>query len=92
MRIRLMFEPHPGVNINNNQTFKHYGENYLSDFSAEYAGFVLLDSNDTKYDRGEPLYQFIIENVNDWTIQQIKNYIEHNPMHGYYTHIRIEGN
>jgi len=91
MRIRLMFEPEPNVNINNNETFRHYGENYLADFPAEYAGFVMLDATQSKYDRKEPLYQFIIEKANDRIIQQIKDYIQKNPMHGYYTHISIEG-
>jgi len=89
MRIRLVFEPHAGVNINNNQTFRHYGENYLSDFAVEWGGFIVLDSNETLYGRAEPLYQFLIHEGNDNILADLLRYLKTNPMHGYHTHVLV---
>lgn len=85
-----MFEPHPDVNCNVNEMFRCYGENYLSDFPQfEYAGFGIMNRPDTKYDRGEPLYQFLALDANDDVLHQITDYVKINPMHGYYTHIFV---
>jgi len=92
MRIRLVFEPHPGVDINNNQTFRHYGENYLSDFSVEWGGFIVLDSYETLYERKEPLNQFLIHEGNENILENLLKYLQNNPMHGYHTPVLVNKN
>ena len=92
MRIRLVFEPHSEVNINNNQTFRHYGENYLSDFPIEWGGFIFLDSYETLYERKEPLYQFLIHEGNENILGDLLKYLQTNPMHGYHTHVLVNKN
>lgn len=90
MKIRLMFEPHPEVNCNVNEMFRCYAENYLSDFPEfEWAGFGIMNASDTKYDRREPFYQFLAIDTTDVLLKQIQDYINTNPMHGYYTHIVV---
>ena len=90
MKIRLMFEPHPDVNCNVNEMFRCYGENYLSDFpDFKWAGFGVMNRLDTRYDRGEPLYQFLATDATDLMLRQIQEYVKHNPMHGYITHIFV---
>jgi len=60
MRIRLMFEPKPGVMCNVNEMFRCYAENYLSDYPEfEWAGYIVMNVFDMKYNNnaaGEPLY------------------------------------
>jgi|LauGreDrversion2_6_1035139.scaffolds.fasta_scaffold18940_2 hypothetical protein len=89
MRIRLVFEPHEDVKINNNKTFRHYAENYLSEFPAEYGGFIMLDINETYYQRNEPLYQFLMHQGDDSILTDLLKYLQNNPMHGYHTHVYV---
>ena len=90
MRIRLMFEPEPGVNCNVNEMFKCYAENYLSDFPQfGWAGYIVMDNFEKKYGKAEPVYQFLATDVDDNLLEEIKSYVSINPMHGYHTHIHI---
>ena len=85
-----MFEPEPRVNCNVNEMFKCYGENYLSDFPEfKWAGYIVMNNFEKKYYRLEPVYQFLATNVSETLLEQIKQYIKSNPMHGYHTHIHI---
>lgn len=93
MLIRLMFEPKPGVMCNVNEMFRCYGENYLSDYPQfEWGGYIVMNVFDMKYNKnaaGEPLYQFLASEANESLLEQIKDYIRTNPMHGYHTHIHV---
>jgi hypothetical protein len=93
MRIRLMFEPKPGVMCNVNEMFRCYAENYLSDFPQfEWGGYIVMNVFDMKYDNGasgEPLYQFLATDATDVLLKQIVDYTKKNPMHGYHTHIHV---
>lgn len=93
MRIRLMFEPKPGVMCNVNEMFRCYAENYLSDYPEfEWGGYIVMNVFDMKYNdgvAGEPLYQFLATDATDLLLTQIKEYVKTNPMHGYYAHIHV---
>ena len=93
MRIRLMFEPKPGVQCNVNEMFRCYAENYLSDFPQfEWGGYIVMNVFDMKYNdgaSGEPLYQFLAIDATDVLLKQIVDYTKKNPMHGYHTHIQV---
>lgn len=93
MRIRLMFEPNPGVMCNVNEMFRCYAENYLSDYPEfEWGGYIVMNVFDMKYNKnasGEPLYQFLATNCGEETLNNILNYVKTNPMHGYHTHVQM---
>jgi hypothetical protein len=93
MRIRLMFEPKPGVMCNVNEMFRCYAENYLSDYPEfKWGGYIVMNVFDMKYNdgaSGEPLYQFLATDATDVLLTQIKEYVKTNPMHGYHTHIQV---
>lgn len=91
MNIRLMFEPEPKVKCNVDAMFRCYAENYLSDYPEfQWGGYIVMNVFEMKYNdnaAGEPLYQFVATNVNEEFFKNIQEYIQNNPMHGYYTHI-----
>jgi len=90
MKIKLMFEPHDDVNCNVDRMFQCYGENYLSDYDKfEWAGYSIMNADDTKYQRGEPLYSFQAEVDDELYLNAIYDYVHKNPMHGYHTHIQV---
>ena len=93
MRIRLMFEPKPGVQCNVNEMFRCYAENYLSDFPQfVWGGYIVMDVKEHKYNMnaaGEPFYQFVATDVTDELLTQVKEYVKTNPMHGYHTHMHV---
>ena len=93
MRIRLMFEPKPGVQCNVNEMFRCYAENYLSDFPQfVWGGYIVMDVKEHKYSMnaaGEPFYQFVATDVTDELLTQVKEYVKTNPMHGYHTHMHV---
>jgi len=93
MRIRLMFEPKPGVQCNVNEMFSCYAENYLSDYPEfEWGGYIVMDVKEHKYNMnaaGEPFYQFVATDATDVLLKQIVDYTKKNPMHGYHTHIHV---
>lgn len=91
-----MFEPEPGVRCNVDKMFRCYAENYLSDFQEfAWGGYIVMNTFEMKYNKnaaGEPLYQFVASNVDDKLLQNIQDYVNQNPMHGYYTHIHYSKN
>ena len=96
MRVRLLFEPEPGVKCNVDQMFKCYAENYLSDFPQfKFGGFIMMNVMDHKFTKsasGEPFYQFIAEDGTDVLLKQILDYVKINPMHGYHIHVHYSEN
>lgn len=93
MKIRLMFEPKPGVVCNVNEMFRCYAENYLSDYPEfEWGGYIVTDARNYKYSKSaanEPMYQFLATDATDVLLKQVIDYIKRNPMHGYHTHIHV---
>jgi hypothetical protein len=93
MKIRLMFEPKPGVVCNVNEMFRCYAENYLSDYPEfEWGGYIVMDASNYKYSKSaanEPMYQFLATDATDVLLKQIQDYIFKNPMHGYHKHISV---
>jgi len=96
MRIRLMFEPEPGVKCNVDKMFECYAENYLSDFPQfQFGGYIMLNIQEhkfTKWASGQPFYQLITEDGSDELLKQLQEYVNINPMHGYYIHIHVSVN
>lgn len=88
-----MFEPEPGVRCNVDKMFRCYAENYLSDFPQfKWGGYIVMDAKDYKHSNSaanEPVYQFLATGVDDMLLNQVFEYIQRNPMHGYYSHIYV---
>ena len=94
MLIRLIFEPEPNVNVNHDDMFKFYSENYLSDFDTIWGGYIVMNNFDKKHYRLEPCYQRYIESSrgDHETLNKIMEYIKTNPMAGYTIHIYANPN
>jgi hypothetical protein len=93
MKIRLMFEPKPGVYCNVPEMFRCYAENYLSDFpQLKYAGYIVVDAKRYKHHdnaANEPMYQFLAVDCDEGTLTELTDYTKTNPMHGYELHIDV---
>lgn len=84
--IRLYFEPKQGVCVNHSPMFKHYADNYLSDFVFKFAGHVNMNLMDKVESNLEPVYQYITEELSH-TVNDVIRYIGDNPMEGYHIHV-----
>jgi len=89
MLIRLIFEPEPNVNVNHDRMFEFYSENYLSDFNTIWGGTIVMDNFVKKHYRQEPCYQRYVpsQQGTQEILDNILDYLNTNPMAGYYTHV-----
>lgn len=87
MDLRLCFENKAGVNIDESEVFRHYAENYLSGFEIEWAGTVSVPHHQVLTGAMEPLWQYRIEDASVACRDYLCEYLERNPMAGYYVHI-----
>jgi len=85
-----MFEPHRDVVINDRNLFKHYAENYLEDFPVKWGGTVSMTQMEKKTNRLEPLWQFLIQDEANRCKDELINYLDENPMEGYWVHVYEE--
>ena len=92
MIIRMVFEPHKNVNVNHDEMFKYYSENYLSDFDTTWGGYITISSSEMAHSdtiANQPCYQRYVETAkgDQATLDKIMEYTKTNPMAGYTTHI-----
>jgi len=87
MDLRLCFENKAGVKIDEASVFRHYAENYLSGFNVEWGGSVSIPHTDTHTAPMEPLWQYLIRNASEACRDYLKEYLDRNPMAGYFVHI-----
>lgn len=92
MIIRMVFEPQKNVNVNHDEMFKFYSENYLSDFDTEWGGYITISSSEMVHSDTiavQPCYQRYVKSSkgDQTTLNKIMEYIGSNPMAGYTTHI-----
>ena len=86
-QIRLFFEPKKGTNVNHSEMFKYYINNYLDGFNGYYSGFIAMDAGEKVIGEFEPVYQYIIDDPSDACSAYLMEYLERNPLAGYYVHI-----
>lgn len=87
MELRLFFEPHKQMKINDGDIFKYYAENYLSDFNATFGNYIAMNVMDKVHGRLEPVWQFIMSDTTEKEERRLIKYITDNPMNGYHIHI-----
>ncbi|USG60030.1 hypothetical protein NBZ79_12665 [Sneathiella marina] len=87
MDLRLCFEHKAGVNIDEDDVFRHYAENYLNGFDVKWGGSISVPHMDTKTGPMEPLWQYIIHDASDACRDYLKEYLTRNPMAGYFVHV-----
>lgn len=87
MKLRIFFEPHDKMEINDISVFEYYGGNYLADFDAKFGGYISMNAFEKVGERFEPVWQFIMSDVGDRVVAKFLHYIRHNPMNGYYVHV-----
>jgi len=87
MNLRLCFESKAGVNIDEAAVFRHYAENYLSGFDIEWGGSVSMPHHDTITRPMEPLWQYFIRNASTAARDYLIEYLNRNPMAGYFVHV-----
>ena len=87
MDLRLCFENKAGVKIDEASVFRHYAENYLSGFNVEWGGSVSIPHSDTRTVQMEPVWQYFIRGASEVCREYLKEYLERNPMAGYFVHI-----
>jgi len=87
MDLRLCFEHKAGVNIDESNVFRHYAENYLNGFEVNWAGSISVPHTDTKTEPKEPLWQYIIRDASSACRDYLREYLDRNPMAGYYVHV-----
>jgi len=85
-----MFEPHQDVNINDPMLFLHYAENYLEDFHPAWAGRASMSHSEKVEGKLEPVWQFMIRDSDNSCRQELLNYLDRNPMEGYWVHVYEE--
>lgn len=85
--LRLCFEPKLRVNVNHDDMFRHYAENYLSGFDIEWGGIIAADATRKVEGKFEPLYQYLIWEASEVCRNYLLEYLERNPMCGYYVHV-----
>lgn len=85
--LRLCFEPKKQVNVNHNAMFRHYAENYLSGFNIEWGGIIAIDATQKVEGKLEPLYQYLIWEASTACRDYLLEYLDRNPMDGYYVHV-----
>jgi hypothetical protein len=91
MDLRLCFEHKAGVNIDEADVFRHYAENYLNGFDVKWGGSISVPHVDTKTAPMEPLWQYIIHDASTACRDYLKEYLQRNPMAGYYVHVYETG-
>ncbi len=87
MDLRLCFENKAGVRIDEASVFRHYAENYLNGFNVEWGGSVSIPHHDTRTAPMEPLWQYLIRDASDACRDYLKEYLDRNPMAGYFVHV-----
>ncbi|MCF8469049.1 MAG: hypothetical protein K9G33_16765 [Sneathiella sp.] len=87
MNLRLCFENKAGVNIDEAAVFRHYAENYLSGFDVKWGGSISVPHLDTRTNSMEPLWQYLIEGASTAARDYLIEYLNRNPMAGYYVHV-----
>lgn len=87
MRLRIFFEPNEGIRIDDIKVFEFYGGNYLSDFDVRFGGYISMDVLEKVHGRFEPVWQFIMDDVTEDKKLDLLEYVSHDPMKGYHTHI-----
>jgi len=89
MGLRICFEPHEKMEINDAGVFRYYAENYLSDFDVEFGGCYAMDAGKKKLQRLEPVWQFLTtwQIYGDSDLVSLLGYFDENPLNGYYIHV-----
>ncbi len=87
MDLRLCFENKAGIRIDEASVFRHYAENYLNGFNIEWAGSISVPHSQTKTGPMEPLWQYRIEDASLACKEYLKEYLDRNPMAGYFVHV-----
>lgn len=85
--LRLLFEPQERMEINKISVFEFYGGNYLSNFDAEFGGFISMNSLEKVGSRFEPVWQFLIRDHNPDLKEELFTYLNNNPLNGYHIHV-----
>lgn len=91
MDLRLCFENKAGVNIDEASVFRHYAENYLNGFDIEWGGSISVPHSETRTSPMEPLWQYIIPNASTACRDYLVEYLNRNPMAGYFVHVYETG-
>lgn len=86
-KLRLMFEPHEDVNINDAKLFRHYAENYLEDFHPDWGGSAMMSETKKIEGRLEPVWQVLIRESKEVEKSALLAYLDENPMEGYWVHV-----
>ena len=89
MSIRICFEPHTEMEINDAGVFRYYAENYLSDFDVVFGGCYSMDAGKKKLQRLEPVWQFLTtwQIYSETDVAMLLHYFDDNPLNGYYIHV-----
>lgn len=87
MHLRLCFENKSGVNIDDATVFQHYASNYLAGFDIEWGGTIMITHQDRKTGSMEPMWQYVINNASTACRDYLCEYLDRNPMCGYYVHV-----
>lgn len=82
--VRLVFVPMKGTNVNHDEMFRCYVENYLDGFSGGYAGYIVSQSTVNGAMRTGVYYQYLIKDCSYNELRYLIEYLERNPMHGYW--------
>ena len=88
MDLRICFEPHQKMEINDISVFEYYASNYLVDFEkAQFAGYISMNIVDKDENRFEPVWQFIMDDVTVDTKMALLSLVQTNPLNGYHVHV-----
>ena len=87
--IRLFFEPKHGTNVNHDEMFEHYTSNWLDGFDVEFGGNIAMNAVDKVLGKLEPVYQYILREPSYACLEYLDEYINRNPLHGYYIHMYV---
>lgn len=87
MDLRLCFENKAGIKIDEASVFRHYAENYLSGFNVNWGGSISIPHGETETTPMEPLWQYIIPDASLACRDYLKEYLDRNPMAGYFVHV-----
>jgi len=87
MDLRLCFEPEGDMAIDDPKAFAQYGKHYLADYGAEFAGYIAMNERDKRHSNLQPVWQFILKDINEEREQELIDYLDSNPINSYYAHV-----
>jgi len=87
MDLRLCFEPEGQMTIDSPKAFEQYAGQYLADFKAEFAGYIAMNEAEKKQSNLQPVWQFVIKDMDATKEQELLTYLDRNPINSYHTHV-----